>query len=151
MTAPVARSRAGGPARHSPPAALPAIHFQAIALLLSDRTRLVTSPASVFTPPSPCQRRVLPDSMRQLDTKGPESLAALFVCSRATARRRNRSPEASTMETNTETAVTGAGLYHKLSVLGQYDYDREACDRYASIIAEIHRLKAQRKAVVLAH
>jgi quinolinate synthase len=55
------------------------------------------------------------------------------------------------MEPNTQTAPTGADLYHKLSVLGQHDYDRESCDRYAGIIAEIHRLKAERKAVVLAH
>ena len=53
------------------------------------------------------------------------------------------------METNQ--AVTGADLYHKLSVLGQYDYDRESCDRYASIIEEIRQLKAARKAVILAH
>src|SRR5579884_2309242 len=50
-----------------------------------------------------------------------------------------------------QAAVSGEQLYHKLSVLGQYDYDREACDRYAAMIAEIHRLKAQRRAVVLAH
>ena len=53
------------------------------------------------------------------------------------------------METNQ--AVTGADLYHKLSVLGQYDYDRESCDRYASIIEEVRQLKAARKAVILAH
>jgi len=55
------------------------------------------------------------------------------------------------METNTDAAVTGGDLYNKLSVLGQYDYDRESCDRYAAIIEEIHHLKAARKAVVLAH
>src|SRR5579871_6563251 len=55
------------------------------------------------------------------------------------------------MAPETHAAITGAELYHKLSVLGQYDYDRAACDRYASIIAEIERLKAQRRAVVLAH
>src|SRR5271166_5780875 len=55
------------------------------------------------------------------------------------------------METNTDATVTGADLYHKLSVLGQYDYDRESCDRYAAIIDEIRHLKAMRKAVVLAH
>ena len=55
------------------------------------------------------------------------------------------------MEPETHAALTGEKLYHKLSVLGQYDYDRAACDRYASMIDEIHRLKEQRRAVVLAH
>src|SRR5579885_947362 len=55
------------------------------------------------------------------------------------------------MAAEIQAAVSGEQLYHKLSVLGQYDYDREACDRYAAMIAEIHRLKAQRRAVVLAH
>src|SRR5579875_4119400 len=51
----------------------------------------------------------------------------------------------------THTALDGDQLYHKLSVLGQYDYDRATCDRYASMIAEIRRLKEQLRAVVLAH
>jgi quinolinate synthase len=55
------------------------------------------------------------------------------------------------MAPETHTALSGDQLYHKLSVLGQYDYGREACDRYASMIAEIERLKEQRRAVVLAH
>ena len=55
------------------------------------------------------------------------------------------------MESTTAAAISGAELHHKLNVLGQHDYDRDACDRYASIIAEIHRLKAQRRAVILAH
>src|SRR5215469_1091515 len=55
------------------------------------------------------------------------------------------------MEANTHTAPTGDQLHQKLSALGQYDYDREACDRYAGMIAEIHRLKEERGAVILAH
>src|SRR5215469_2224738 len=55
------------------------------------------------------------------------------------------------MEANTHTALTGDQLYDKLSVLGQYDYDRASCQRYASIIDEIHRLKEERGAVILAH
>jgi quinolinate synthase len=55
------------------------------------------------------------------------------------------------MAPETHAALTGAELYDKLSVLGQYDYDRASCDRYAAIIDEIHRLKEQRRAVVLAH
>src|SRR5579875_1785730 len=51
----------------------------------------------------------------------------------------------------THTALDRDQLYHKLSVLGQYDYDRATCDRYASMIAEIRRLKEQLRAVVLAH
>jgi len=55
------------------------------------------------------------------------------------------------MAPETHAAITGDELYHKLSVLGQYDYDRGSCERYASMIAEIGRLKEQRRAVVLAH
>jgi quinolinate synthase len=55
------------------------------------------------------------------------------------------------MTLETHATVTGDQLYHKLSVLGQYDYDRASCDRYAAIIDEIHRLKQERRAVVLAH
>jgi quinolinate synthase len=55
------------------------------------------------------------------------------------------------MEPDTHAALTGDELYNKLSVLGQYDYDRAACERYASMIDEIHRLKGQRRAVILAH
>jgi quinolinate synthase len=55
------------------------------------------------------------------------------------------------MAPETHAALTGDELFHKLSVLGQHDYDLAACDRYASIIDEIHRLKRERRAVVLAH
>jgi quinolinate synthase len=55
------------------------------------------------------------------------------------------------MEAITQPGVAGADLHRKLSVLGQYDYDRETCDRYAGIIAEILKLKADRRAVILAH
>jgi quinolinate synthase len=55
------------------------------------------------------------------------------------------------MAPDTHAAITGDELYHKLSVLGQYDYDRDSCERFAATIAEILRLKAARRAVVLAH
>src|SRR5580658_7744167 len=55
------------------------------------------------------------------------------------------------MAPDTHAALTGEDLYHKLSVLGQHDYDRSSCDRYASMIDEVHRLKEQRRAVILAH
>jgi quinolinate synthase len=44
-----------------------------------------------------------------------------------------------------------AALYNKLAVLGNDGYSIEACGRYADEIAEIKRLKAERRAVVLAH
>jgi quinolinate synthase len=55
------------------------------------------------------------------------------------------------MAPETQAAISGEQLYRKLSVLGQYDYDRASCERYAAIIDEIHRLKRERRAVVLAH
>ena len=57
-------------------------------------------------------------------------------------------------ETTSEVArggITGAALHQKLSVLGNEGYSAESCERYAVMIAEIKRLKAERRAVVLAH
>lgn len=44
-----------------------------------------------------------------------------------------------------------AELHRKLSVLGNDAYDLDACARYTSMINEINRLKAERRAVILAH
>ncbi|MFZ0889677.1 MAG: quinolinate synthase NadA [Candidatus Binataceae bacterium] len=55
------------------------------------------------------------------------------------------------MNLQIEPTITATQLHHKLSVLGQYGYDLAACERYAGIIAEIGRLKAERRAVILAH
>ena len=49
------------------------------------------------------------------------------------------------------TAITGTELHTKLSALRDDNYTPELCDRYADTIAEIIRLKAARRAVVLAH
>jgi quinolinate synthase len=45
----------------------------------------------------------------------------------------------------------GRMLHRKLAALGQDGYDLASCERYATQIAEINRLKAERGAVVLAH
>jgi quinolinate synthase len=52
---------------------------------------------------------------------------------------------------NVESAITPSQLHHKLSVLGQESYTPEQCERYAGLIGEIRALKAERRAVVLAH
>ncbi|HUO03876.1 MAG TPA: quinolinate synthase NadA [Candidatus Binataceae bacterium] len=49
------------------------------------------------------------------------------------------------------TPLTATALRDKLSVLGQDEYTLSACERYAAMIAEIKQLKADRRAVVLAH
>ena len=55
------------------------------------------------------------------------------------------------MEATSETILTGSALRDKLAVLGQDQYSLDACEHYADIIAEIKELKAQRRAVILAH
>jgi quinolinate synthase len=52
---------------------------------------------------------------------------------------------------NVESAISPSELHHKLSALGQESYTPELCERYAGLIAEIRELKAERRAVVLAH
>src|SRR5437660_600960 len=52
---------------------------------------------------------------------------------------------------NAQPAITGEQLRDKLSILGQESYTTETCDRYADVIAEVLRLKHERRAVVLAH
>lgn len=52
---------------------------------------------------------------------------------------------------NVQPAITANELHHKLSVLGQERYTLDTCAHYADVIAEINRLKAERRAVVLAH
>jgi quinolinate synthase len=47
--------------------------------------------------------------------------------------------------------LTGTALRGKLSVLGNQTYTVETCERYADTIAEIKHLKAERRAVILAH
>ncbi len=55
------------------------------------------------------------------------------------------------MEHAAEHSVAASELQHKLNVLGGAGYDYAACERYARIIAEIRRLKVERRAVILAH
>jgi quinolinate synthase len=55
------------------------------------------------------------------------------------------------MNTAQESILTGHALREKLAVLGQTDYTLDACEQYADTIAEIKRLKASRRAVILAH
>jgi quinolinate synthase len=52
---------------------------------------------------------------------------------------------------NLQTVIDGATLQRKLDALHDASYTREACDRFAATISEIRRLKAERRAVVLAH
>ncbi|HLW70256.1 MAG TPA: quinolinate synthase NadA [Candidatus Binataceae bacterium] len=52
---------------------------------------------------------------------------------------------------NLQTVIDGAALHRKLGVLHDSAYTVELCDQYVDTIAEIHRLKAERQAVVLAH
>ncbi len=55
------------------------------------------------------------------------------------------------MNPSTNGPVTAAGLRDKFAALGQDGYDLAACERYAAMIDEIRALKAERRAVVLAH
>ena len=50
-----------------------------------------------------------------------------------------------------QTAIEAGALREKLGVLGNDSYTAETCERYAGMIAEIKRLKQERKAVILAH
>src|SRR5216684_6214342 len=52
---------------------------------------------------------------------------------------------------NIQTAMNGAELYRKLGVLNDTSYTPDLCDHYADTIAAILRLKAERRAVILAH
>jgi len=52
---------------------------------------------------------------------------------------------------NDQTVITGTDLYRKLGALHDVSYSPEVCDRYAAMIGEILRLKAERNALVLAH
>src|SRR6516225_821365 len=52
---------------------------------------------------------------------------------------------------DTQTVITGIELHQKLGVLRDSSYSPEACDRYAAMIHEILKLKAERGALVLAH
>ena len=54
------------------------------------------------------------------------------------------------MDLNT-TPITAAQLQHKLSALHNDSYGADACADYAAKIAEIMRLKRERRAVILAH
>src|SRR6266446_7889128 len=55
------------------------------------------------------------------------------------------------MATLATNGTSAEQLQERLSVLGQGQYDAATCARYADAIAEIVRLKAERRAVVLAH
>ncbi|HJU12113.1 MAG TPA: quinolinate synthase NadA [Candidatus Binataceae bacterium] len=52
---------------------------------------------------------------------------------------------------NTRTMTSGSELYRKLSALHDATYTPELCERYAAMIDEILKLKAERDAIVLAH
>src|SRR5713101_1989035 len=52
---------------------------------------------------------------------------------------------------NMQTVITGAELHQKLGALHDSSYTPEVCDRYAVIVGEIMRFKAERGAIVLAH
>jgi quinolinate synthase len=55
------------------------------------------------------------------------------------------------MNTSIENGNSAAELHRRLSVLDQDAYDLPACERYAETIAEVRRLKAARRAIILAH
>ncbi|HYB90429.1 MAG TPA: quinolinate synthase NadA [Candidatus Binataceae bacterium] len=55
------------------------------------------------------------------------------------------------MNASAQSSITASELQEKLCVLGQDGYDAPTCERYAAIIADFKRLKAERRAVVLAH
>jgi len=55
------------------------------------------------------------------------------------------------MNPSATASITASALQEKLSVLGHDGYDAATCERYAGIIADVARLKAERRAVVLAH
>ena len=50
-----------------------------------------------------------------------------------------------------EAVMSAAALHEKLSVLDRESYDLAACERYTDVMAEVMRLKAERRAIVLAH
>ena len=55
------------------------------------------------------------------------------------------------MNAPTHLPISARALHDKLAPLDQSSYRLEACERYAEQIAEILRLKEERKAIVLAH
>jgi len=52
---------------------------------------------------------------------------------------------------NTQMVISGVELHRKLDVLHDSSYSVEICERYAALISEILKLKAERGAIVLAH
>jgi len=52
---------------------------------------------------------------------------------------------------NPQTPLDGPALYRKLAPLNDSNYTPELCERFAATIGDIKRLKAERRAVVLAH
>jgi quinolinate synthase len=62
-----------------------------------------------------------------------------------------RSKRGCQLNDSTQSSISVGELHAKLAALGQESYDLAACQRYAGIIAEINRLKAARRAIVLAH
>jgi len=55
------------------------------------------------------------------------------------------------VDASIQPSATAADLHEKLRVLDADAYSREACERYADEIAEVRRLKAERRAIILAH
>ncbi len=55
------------------------------------------------------------------------------------------------MNLSTDTPTTASALRDKFAALGQDGYGLDACQRYLGMITEVKRLKAERRAVVLAH
>jgi quinolinate synthase len=52
---------------------------------------------------------------------------------------------------NIETAMNGAELYRKFGALNDASYTPDLCNHYADTIAAILKLKAERRAIILAH
>src|SRR5437899_3086909 len=55
------------------------------------------------------------------------------------------------MNATAQSALSPRALHEKLAPLDQHGYDLEACVSYSRTIAEILRLKEERKAIILAH
>jgi quinolinate synthase len=55
------------------------------------------------------------------------------------------------MNLNFQPSISGTELYRKLTVLDEERYTSETCEHLAETIAEVNRLKRERRAVILAH
>src|SRR5712664_4372834 len=55
------------------------------------------------------------------------------------------------MNLNFQPSISGTELHRKLTVLDEERYTSETCEDLAETIAEVNRLKRERRAVILAH